>query len=89
MEALALARPVIATFVAGIPELVRPGETGWLVPAGDVDQLTAAMREMLDASIEDLRGWAGRARNGSPANTTRRSRRASSLALIDAAGDAN
>ena len=35
MEAMALRRPVISTYVAGIPELVRDGEHGWLVPAGD------------------------------------------------------
>ena len=34
MEAMALRRPVLTTYVAGIPELVRPGENGWLVPAG-------------------------------------------------------
>ncbi|MEI4479854.1 glycosyltransferase, partial [Klebsiella pneumoniae] len=34
MEAMALRRPVISTYVAGIPELVRDGDTGWLVPAG-------------------------------------------------------
>jgi glycosyltransferase involved in cell wall biosynthesis len=49
MEALALGRPVISTFVAGIPELVVPGESGWLVPAGDVDALAAAMRTALEA----------------------------------------
>ena len=37
MEAMALRRPVISTFVAGIPELVKPGEHGWLVPSGDVE----------------------------------------------------
>jgi glycosyltransferase involved in cell wall biosynthesis len=35
MEAMALCRPVISTYVAGIPELVCAGEHGWLVPAGD------------------------------------------------------
>jgi colanic acid/amylovoran biosynthesis glycosyltransferase len=54
MESLAVGRPVISTYVAGIPELVQPGETGWLVPAGDVDQLAAAMAAMLDAPIEEL-----------------------------------
>ena len=43
MEAMALARPVISTFVAGIAERVRPGEDGWLVPAGDVEALQAAI----------------------------------------------
>jgi glycosyltransferase involved in cell wall biosynthesis len=46
MEAMAAARPVIATYVAGTPELVRPGETGWLVPAGDVSALAQAMDDL-------------------------------------------
>jgi glycosyltransferase involved in cell wall biosynthesis len=48
MEALALRRPVISTYVAGIPELVVPDETGWLVPAGAVDPLVATMEEVLN-----------------------------------------
>ena len=43
MEAMAAARPVIATYIAGTPELVQPESTGWLVPAGDVDALANAM----------------------------------------------
>lgn len=43
MEAMARARPVIATYIAGIPELVRPGQEGWLVPAGDAAELAEAM----------------------------------------------
>jgi colanic acid/amylovoran biosynthesis glycosyltransferase len=64
MEALAMERPVISTYVAGIPELVRPGENGWLVPAGDVDALVTAMREALETPIEQLQrmGRAGRER---------------------------
>ncbi len=54
MEAMALRRPVISTFVAGIPELVVPNEHGWLVPAGDVDALVAAMQACLDASAEAI-----------------------------------
>jgi colanic acid/amylovoran biosynthesis glycosyltransferase len=54
MEAMALRRPVISTFVAGIPELVHPGEHGWLVPAGDVDALSQAMQECLDAPVGTL-----------------------------------
>jgi len=49
MEAMALRRPVIATFVGGIPELVRPGEDGWLVPAGDVEALVETMRTCLES----------------------------------------
>ena len=50
MEAMALRRPVISTFVAGIPELVRDGEHGWLIPAGDVEALVDVLRRCLDAS---------------------------------------
>jgi colanic acid/amylovoran biosynthesis glycosyltransferase len=54
MEAMALGRPVISTFVAGIPELVVPGENGWLVPAGDVEALMTAIRACLDTPAEAL-----------------------------------
>jgi glycosyltransferase involved in cell wall biosynthesis len=54
MEALALNRPVISTYVAGIPELVIPGINGWLVPASSVADLAAAMRAALEASTEQL-----------------------------------
>lgn len=62
MEALALGRPVLSTSVAGIPELVRPGENGWLVPAGDVDALADAMRLALttDGATLTRMGQAGR-----------------------------
>lgn len=64
MEALAMERPVISTYVAGIPELVQPGVNGWLVPAGDVDALASAMREALETPFEQLQqmGRAGRQR---------------------------
>ena len=54
MEALALYRPVITTYVAGIPELVKNSENGWLIPAGDVDALTAAMKGLLTADNHQL-----------------------------------
>ncbi len=60
MEALALGRPVITTAIAGIPELVESGQTGWLVPAGSVDALVPALRAALQASPEEL-GQMGRA----------------------------
>jgi colanic acid/amylovoran biosynthesis glycosyltransferase len=53
MEAMAVHRPVISTYVAGIPELVQPGQTGWLVPAGDVAQLALAMRHSCEQSDKD------------------------------------
>ena len=54
MEALALGRPVVTTAIAGIPELVQSGVTGWLVPAGSVDALATAMREALEAPPAQL-----------------------------------
>jgi glycosyltransferase involved in cell wall biosynthesis len=63
MEALALSRPVVSTYVAGIPELVVPGQTGWLVPAGSVDALVPALAEVLDASQAQLDEMARRGRD--------------------------
>jgi colanic acid/amylovoran biosynthesis glycosyltransferase len=54
MEALALGRPAVATAVAGTPELVQTGVTGWLVPTGSVEALADAMREALTAPRERL-----------------------------------
>jgi glycosyltransferase involved in cell wall biosynthesis len=67
MEAMALRRPVIVTSVAGIPELVRHGQDGWVVPAGSVQALAQAMREALEAPIDELRrmGEAARVQVGS------------------------
>jgi colanic acid/amylovoran biosynthesis glycosyltransferase len=55
MEAMALRRPVISTYVAGIPELVHDGSHGWLVPAGDVNELAHAMHQCLETSPARLR----------------------------------
>lgn len=54
MEAMALRRPVLTTYVAGIPELVRQGENGWLFPAGEVEELAAAMADCLAQPVEVL-----------------------------------
>jgi glycosyltransferase involved in cell wall biosynthesis len=48
LEALAHNRPVIATPVGAIPELVEDGVNGRLVPVGDPEALAAAMRDLLD-----------------------------------------
>jgi len=63
MEAFALGRPVISTYIAGIPELVDESG-GWIIPAGDGDALAAAMRDALKASDDVLRtkGAEGRRR---------------------------
>ncbi len=54
MEAMALRRPVIAPYLAGIPELVRDGLNGWLYPAADVDALARAMRLCLEVEADVL-----------------------------------
>jgi colanic acid/amylovoran biosynthesis glycosyltransferase len=63
MEALALGRPVLATYVAGIPELVGD-DCGWLIPAGSVDAIADGLERALaleGAQLEAL-GRAGRAK---------------------------
>jgi len=54
MEAMALRRPVISTYVAGIPELVQAGAHGWLVPAGDVAAIVDALHVCPAASDGEI-----------------------------------
>lgn len=63
MESLALGRPVVSSWVAGIPELVEAGVSGWLVPPGHVQRLAQAMQACLQSGEEDLAtmGRAGQA----------------------------
>lgn len=49
LEAMAAGRPVVATAVGGIPEVVRDGETGILVPPHDPRRLSEAVIGLLDA----------------------------------------
>jgi len=62
MEALAMRRPVISTYIAGIPELVVPGEVGWLAPASDAERLAACMLEVLETPVTRLREMGARGR---------------------------
>lgn len=48
IEAMAAGRPVVATRVGGVPELIRDGRDGLLVPPGDAGALAQAMRALLD-----------------------------------------
>ncbi|MFP6655271.1 MAG: glycosyltransferase family 4 protein [Myxococcota bacterium] len=62
MESFALGRPVIATRIAGISELVEDGRNGWVINSSSVDGLTEAMHDAFTAPIDRLEafGVAGR-----------------------------
>lgn len=63
LEAYALGKPVIGACIGGIPELVRPGETGYLFRSGDVQDLASTLsrlQSMPNDRVEQL-GRAGRA----------------------------
>jgi colanic acid/amylovoran biosynthesis glycosyltransferase len=62
IEALAARRPVVATWIAGIPEIVVPGETGWLVAPGSLEGLVAGMRACLEAPEHQLSAMGERGR---------------------------
>lgn len=62
MEAMALGRPVLSTYVAGIPELVIDARTGWLIPAGSEDDLVAALRACLETPVSRLQAMGEAAR---------------------------
>ena len=55
LEAMASARPVVATAVGAVPEMVTDGETGFVVPPGDYAALAAAMERMMDLAPEERR----------------------------------
>jgi colanic acid/amylovoran biosynthesis glycosyltransferase len=60
MEAMALRRPVVATIVGGVAELVRDNLDGWLVPAGSVGSLADAIEHCLASDIKGLRAMGDR-----------------------------
>src|SRR5205807_10312646 len=47
IEAMAVATPVVATRVGGIPEIIRDGVDGFLVPPGDPPAIAARLRQLL------------------------------------------
>lgn len=63
MEAMALRRPVLTTYVAGIPELVEHGRHGWLFPAGDAAALATALEECLATPVARLASMGEAARD--------------------------
>jgi glycosyltransferase involved in cell wall biosynthesis len=63
IEALAAGRPVVATRVGGVPDVVREGEDGFLVEPGDVDALADRLARLAaDPELRERLGAAGRAR---------------------------
>ena len=61
IEALAAGRPVVATRVGGLPDVVRDGEDGFLVPAGATDELAERLARLArDPELRDRMGRAGR-----------------------------
>src|SRR5690606_3930660 len=63
LEAYALAKPVVASRLGGLPELVEHGETGWLFEAGSADELAAVLRGLSDAGDAEIRTAGERARD--------------------------
>jgi glycosyltransferase involved in cell wall biosynthesis len=63
LEAMACARPVVATPVGGVPDAVVDEQTGLLIPPDDPDRLAAAILRLLrDRSLARRMGAAGRRR---------------------------
>ena len=61
LEALAAARPVVATSVGNVPDVVRDGVSGRLVPPGNKEAFAVALEELLsDAESCEKMGQAGR-----------------------------
>ena len=56
IESISLGTPVVGADIGGIPELIRPGETGELFPPGDADGLEAVLRGLLE-NPEKLAGY--------------------------------
>jgi glycosyltransferase involved in cell wall biosynthesis len=63
VEAMAMGKAVVATTTGGLPEVVAQGETGLLVPPGDVESLAATVASLLeDRARREQMGICGRAR---------------------------
>ena len=62
IEALASGRPVVATRVGGVPDVVRDGVDGFLVEPGDVDAMADRLASLAgDSELRRRMGEAGRA----------------------------
>lgn len=89
LEAMACARPVVCTDVGGIGEMVDDGVAGYLVPAGDSEQLAARLVEVLsDRELARRMGQAGRERVESEF-TLKQSVAGAEAAIEDVVGNRN
>jgi glycosyltransferase involved in cell wall biosynthesis len=61
LEAMAMEKPVVATKVGGNPELIVPGENGYLIPSEDPEPIAEKIIVLLkDKSLREKMGKAGR-----------------------------
>jgi glycosyltransferase involved in cell wall biosynthesis len=81
-QAFASAVPVVASNVGGVGELVTPGETGWLVEAGDVMGYADALGAIFDAP-EEARRVTEQARRYAEGHLTQAAKMAQTLALYE------
>ena len=83
IEAQAMGRPVVAFHHGGAAETIVEGQTGFLVPPGDVPALSAAIGAALDLA-EEARAWLGwRAREAVLAGYTTLAMQQATLAVYD------
>ncbi|MFH1623647.1 MAG: glycosyltransferase family 4 protein [Pseudomonadota bacterium] len=62
LEAMAAGKPIVASNVGGIPDLVKDGHNGFLVNSGDANGLSSAIRKLIiDKKMRDEMGSRGRA----------------------------
>jgi len=62
VEAMASGKPIVASNVGGIPDLVKDGQNGFLVGPGDVNGLSLAMKKLIaDEELRVKMGAKGRA----------------------------
>jgi glycosyltransferase involved in cell wall biosynthesis len=65
VEAMAAGRPIVASKVGGIPDLVKDGQNGFLVKPGDANDLSSAIKKLLnDKKVREEMGRKGRAMAG-------------------------
>lgn len=62
IEAMYCGTPVIGSNTGGIPDIVKPHETGYLVPPGDSQALEAALRHVLSLPVDEIEALGQRAK---------------------------